>query len=111
MKPKKHIEQGDKEWAKMRGTKVRDKVTGLQGIAVARCMYLHGCDHIAIQPMADNKRGRVPRMVWFDVMQVESVGDKKRRTCVPKNFGYGGPGDHPPGTSHPEHDDGVWGGS
>lgn len=35
------------------GTRVRDKVTGFEGIAVARVRYLNGCIQYCIQPEWD----------------------------------------------------------
>lgn len=54
------------------GQKVRDRITGLQGIAVGRTVYLQGCARICIQPPA--KGSEVPDALWIDEPHVEIVG-------------------------------------
>ena len=74
------------------GQKVRDKISGLVGIATARCTYLNGCDHIAIQPPA--KDGKIPPSQWVDLPQVEVV--EELRPVLSSGGGFsGGPADHP----------------
>ena len=88
------------------GDKVKDTITGLIGIATARCLYIHGCDHIGIQPPADNEKGKVPSLVWVDSPQVEVIKAKKKKEEV-KKIKWGGPGGHPNEKAHPEYDEGV----
>ena len=92
------------------GDKVKCTITGLIGIAASRCLYLHGCDHIGIQPPADNKTGRVPSIVWVDSPQVTVV--KTRTIKVAKKSrasrGPGGPGAHPGERAHPNYDEGTF---
>lgn len=52
------------------GDKVRDKVTGLTGIAVSRHSYLNGCDRIGVQQPVD-KDGKLPDAPCFDEPQLE----------------------------------------
>ena len=54
------------------GQKVRDRVTGLEGIAYARLTFLYGCDRITIQPAVD-KDGKVPDAWDCDEPQVDIV--------------------------------------
>jgi len=92
------------------GDKVKDTVTGLIGIATSRCIYLNGCDHIGIQPPADNKTGRVPSIVWVDVPQVEVYLFRKFTRVKSKDSKkIGGPATHPTDRAHPEYnnDEGV----
>lgn len=58
------------------GDEVRDIVTGFNGIAVARTIWLCGCDRITIQPRLD-KDGMVPEPLVFDEPQIKVV---KRKT-------------------------------
>jgi len=85
------------------GMTVRDTITGLEGIAVCRCLYLHGCDHIGIQPKANKTTGIIPPVAWIDEPQVESTGRRlkkgPKRTNEEKR--RGGPGAHPGGRNHP----------
>ncbi len=72
------------------GDKVKDIITGIKGIAIAKCIYLNGCNHIGFQlPFKD---GKIPDIVWIDEPQVEVVTKstrKKRKTRT------GGPKQHP----------------
>ena len=83
------------------GDKVRDTVSGLKGIAVARCSYLNGCDHIGTQILA--KDGKIPPMQWVDLPQVETVGlpEKKKLKYESPGRVVGGPAQHPTGSRHP----------
>lgn len=55
------------------GDKVRDRVTGLEGIAVARTQWLNGCIRIAIQPDKLDKDGKVQDSTYVDEPQCEVV--------------------------------------
>lgn len=51
------------------GQKVRDIVTGFEGVAVARVEYLTGCDHIGVAPpMREGKAGETS---YFDETRIE----------------------------------------
>lgn len=54
------------------GDKVKDNVSGFQGIAIGRTKWLHGCDRITIQPPVD-KDGKHQDAAAFDEQQVELV--------------------------------------
>lgn len=56
----------------MLGEKVRDKITGLEGIATARVEYLNGCVQICVTPPA--KDGKTQDREFFDVQMVEVIG-------------------------------------
>ncbi len=81
------------------GDQVRDVITGFKGIAVSRCTYLNGCDHIGIQPKA-SKDGALPPMEWIDLPQVEII-KAKRVSNKPREKKLGGPGGHPSRRRHP----------
>ena len=72
------------------GQKVRDNVTGLEGIAYGRTTYLHGCDRITIQPCVD-KEGKVPPAWECDEPQVEAVGPSAIPEQTPEQRKAGGP--------------------
>ena len=60
------------------GDKVRDPITGFEGIAVSRSTFLHGCDRIGLQAPMD-KDGKVPEWQYFDELQLMSApADKKK---------------------------------
>lgn len=54
------------------GDKVKDKVTGLQGIAIARTVWLNGCVRIVVQPQ-EFKDGKPVDTSAFDEPQLEVV--------------------------------------
>ena len=57
----------------MLGKKVKDNVTGLEGIAVTKCIYLNGCVQYAIQAKID-KDGKIPDEKWVDEQQLKVIG-------------------------------------
>lgn len=54
------------------GQKVRDTVSGFQGIAVCRHIYLNGCARISVQPPVD-KEGKLPELATFDEPQLKVI--------------------------------------
>lgn len=52
------------------GTKARDKITGLTGIATTKTQWLNGCLRVGIQPQ-EIKDGKPVDPSFFDVEQVE----------------------------------------
>lgn len=54
------------------GDEVKDIVTGFQGIAIARCEWLHGCARVTVQPPI-GKDGKVPESGTFDEMAIRIV--------------------------------------
>ena len=58
------------------GSKVRDKVTGFIGIAVARTEFLNGCIQYSVQPKA-GKDNKVPEEIGVDIGSIEVVEPKK----------------------------------
>lgn len=65
------------------GDKVKDRVSGFKGIAVAKHSYLDGCDRISVQPKI-NKDGKLPDSSTFDEPQLLIVtrGKVKRMALV-----------------------------
>lgn len=58
----------------MLGKKVRDKISGYEGIAIGRTEFLNGCIRVGIQPKLD-KNGALLDTVWFDEVQIEVLGE------------------------------------
>ncbi len=74
------------------GDEVKDRITGYQGIAVARHSYLQGCDRITVSPPID-KNGKLREEANFDEPQLEVIkAAKVKRTAPRKN--PGGPEKH-----------------
>ncbi len=67
------------------GQRVRDKVTGFTGIAVARIEYLNGCIQIQVKPKA-TKKGKMPDGASIDIEQIEIL-DKKKKGIIKTNTG------------------------
>ena len=57
------------------GDKVKCKITGFTGVAIAFHDYLHGCRRISVQPPVD-KEGKVLDSASFDAPQLEIVKPK-----------------------------------
>lgn len=73
------------------GDKVRDKVTGFEGIAVARTKWLTGCDRITIESTA-LKDGKPIGLETFDEDRVEQVNEGEYKgLSKPKSKKPGGP--------------------
>ena len=73
------------------GDKIRDKVSGLTGIATGRIEYLNGCIQYGITPQA--KDGKTADTCYFDERQIEVV--KKLAVVVEKKT-TGGPSPYCP---------------
>jgi hypothetical protein len=53
------------------GDRVKDIVTGYEGIAIGKTEWLTGCDTIGICPTELDKDGKTKNTVWFDVTRIE----------------------------------------
>ena len=68
------------------GDKVRDTVSGFEGIAFGQTLFLHGCTRIGVQPVVD-KDGKLPEAQWFDEPQLVKVSAKAVETGSRKTGG------------------------
>jgi len=55
------------------GQKVKDNVTGFEGITVAKCIYLNGCVQFQIVPKFNPISGILYRNLWVDESQLEII--------------------------------------
>jgi hypothetical protein len=55
------------------GDKVKDKITGFEGIATSRTVYINGCVRIGIQPVKLSKEGKTQEADYFDEGQIEII--------------------------------------
>lgn len=55
------------------GDKVRDMVTGFEGMMVARTIWLHGCDRITVEPEKLDDKGMPQDSQVFDELRLEVV--------------------------------------
>jgi len=58
------------------GDEVRDKVTGLTGIATTKVEFLNGCVQYQVQPPVD-KEGKMVEAEYIDDSQLEKVKKEK----------------------------------
>ena len=56
------------------GQKVRDKVTGLTGIVIAKVEYMNGCVQFCIKPKIKANENKIPEGEYIDEGQLEIVG-------------------------------------
>jgi len=55
------------------GQRVRDTLSGFEGVAFGITDYLYGCRHICIKPTELNKDGEPAKIQWVDEPQCEVV--------------------------------------
>jgi len=81
------------------GQKVRCKVTGFTGIAVAKSEYLNGGVQFCVKPKMKAEDTKMPEEFYIDVEQLEVISDglnvKKKQTGgvmadTPKTSNYTG---------------------
>ncbi len=66
------------------GQKVRDRITGFEGIVVARTEWMYGCIRITIQPRGLTDDGKPIDSHTFDEPQLEVLADEVIYT-IPSN--------------------------
>lgn len=77
------------------GSRVRDVITGFEGIATGRTTYLNGCVHVSVTASA-LKDGE-PKVEWFDEQRVEVLElDAFKPQPSPAEVGGPAPGPRPP---------------
>lgn len=58
----------------MLGHRVRDKVTGFEGVVSTISFDLYGCVQAIIQPPYDNEKKTQPEGKWMDTNRLEALG-------------------------------------
>ncbi len=46
------------------GEKYKDNISGFEGTAIGRAVYLHGCEQVLL--VADSEENAEPVSLWFD---------------------------------------------
>jgi hypothetical protein len=64
-----------KKWMDMLGLKVKDVVTGLEGIVTSTSFDLYGCVQLAVNPGLD-KDGKPGDGRWFDAGRLKILSSK-----------------------------------
>lgn len=100
------------DWAFPGMSKVRDKVTGIEGKVTGMCLYLNGCVQILME--YTDKEG-APKSWWIDIGRLEAIdtvgaesgmaaeippAETSEEACVP-----GGPTDSAPRIGGPRGSD------
>jgi len=84
------------ESATILGAKYRDKITGYEGVAVARCEYLSRCVHVELERGSSEKgKEGTPESTWFDEERLDRVDAPVIRDPGPKRS----PGRTPPSST------------
>lgn len=80
------------------GSRVRDSLTGFEGIATSRTDYLYGCTHIGVTPEKLDKDGKVQASEFFDEQRIEVLKKDSPRVSADSSARSGGPSlvGHPP---------------
>ncbi len=76
------------------GDKVKDPLTGIEGIAFSYITYMHGCERVGIQQSKHkNEKGEwfVPDLFYVDDPQLEVVKAGFIKVKKPKGESLGGP--------------------
>lgn len=78
------------------GDIVKEKITGLEGVVMARTEFLTGCSHLAILPQTLDDKGNMKEWVWLDETRFEKI-DKPSVQIMEygESIDKGGPQPHP----------------
>ena len=68
------------------GKKYKEDIHGMEGIAIAYCKYITGCDQVQLEWMKDE----VLHSMWIDITRLKGV------KVAPKDKKPGGPQAHAP---------------
>lgn len=80
------------------GNKVRDLVTGLEGIVTGRAEYLNGCVQYSVKPPV-GADGKMPEAWWLDEAQLVVTG---QGVAIPAPLrAVGGPQESPSASYRP----------
>lgn len=82
------------------GNKVRDKVSGLEGVVIGRHEWLYGCIRLSVQP-AGLHEGKPIDAVGLDEQQCDLIEDTKPVVSAAAEVRPGGPRDNPSRPSVP----------
>jgi hypothetical protein len=73
------------------GDRVRDPVTGFEGIVLCRTIWLHGCQRLTVQPFGTNEKGQTFSRETFDEPQLELIEEKGAAEAAPVGGDRSGP--------------------
>jgi len=73
------------------GARVKDNLTGFEGVMTGKTEWLYGCVRIGIEPTELDKDGKPQETMWFDEQRVEIVKPKKVKISASSRATSGGP--------------------
>ncbi len=76
------------------GSKVKDRQTGLTGIATGRTDWQYGCTRYCVEPQK-LKDGKPIEASWFDVHRLEVLAPPEKAVAAAAASDPGGPQDDP----------------
>ena len=68
------------------GKRIRDRVTGIEGVASSVSFDLYGCIQVVLNPGLD-KDGKPRDLMWFDISRLVPLSED--RVMQPPNFEFG----------------------
>ncbi len=72
------------------GSKVRDTISGFEGIATGYLTWMYGCNRVCIEPQALHE-GKPIDHLWFDEQRVELIEEKAPTVAEGSTATKGGP--------------------
>ena len=76
------------------GSRVRDSITGFEGMAVGRTEWLYGCTRIGVE-CTELKDGKPVEMQWFDEQRLVVIKQEKPYVSPDSSAKTGGPQSDP----------------
>lgn len=64
------------QYLKVLGHKVRDTVSGFEGVATSVCFDLYGCIQVAVHPLKKREDDKLPEGQWFDEKRLKIMSTK-----------------------------------
>ena len=74
------------------GVKLRDPVSGFEGVVCARSEYATGCNHYGLKPSGLTEKGTLKDWAWIDENYLEELPTAEKQ----KRGNGGGPAPDPP---------------
>lgn len=72
------------------GSRVKDTITGFEGVAIGRTIWLYGCERICVEPTT-LREGKPIEERWFDDQRVELLEEGTPRVSRESVSTSGGP--------------------
>lgn len=77
------------------GSRVRDAITGFEGIAIARTEWIYGCSRIGVEATKLDEKGKPADAQWFDEQRIELVKEQAPPLSAQSDAPTGGPRSDP----------------